>query len=227
MRSMLYLSVVLSVVAPCAGWAGLPGTAGGRGADPATLCETAVTSAEYAAQLPPRMLGAISLTEAGRLDQASGRVRPWPWTINAEGEGRFFETREQAVAAVRALQVRGVRSIDVGCLQVNLMYHGQAFSTLEEAFDPPANAAYAARFLNALYSDGKDWARAIAFYHSQTPGPGAAYRTLVMARWQRSDAPAPAVRVIYGDFARSQQAYGAFALPSVVYGAFTPRAAGR
>ena len=93
----------------------------------------------------------------------------------------------QAVAAVKALRARGVRSIDVGCLQVNLMYHPDAFATIEDAFDPRMNAAYATRFLNALYADGRDWAHAIAAYHSETPALGDAYRVLVMARWQNGD----------------------------------------
>ena len=54
------------------------------------------------------------------------------------------------MAAVRAMQANGVRSIDVGCGQINLMYHPDAFPNLELAFDPQANAAYAARFLKAL-----------------------------------------------------------------------------
>lgn len=202
--------------------------------DPATLCETAVTTAEYVNRLPARMLGAISLTESGRLEAATGRVRAWPWTINAEGEGQFFQTRQDAVAAVKALQARGVRSIDVGCLQVNLMYHPNAFASLEDAFDPASNATYAAHFLNALYASSKDWPSAIAAYHSETPVLGEAYRVLVMARWQNAD-PHPVVTqtVAYGDFARPDKAYGdkaygdgsygAFAPSSRVYGAFAPR----
>ncbi|MEA2772773.1 MAG: hypothetical protein QOD93_5735 [Acetobacteraceae bacterium] len=218
----------------------LPATTpiGGRptvAADPAMLCATAVTTAEYVNRLPPRLLGAISLTETGRVDAASGRLRPWPWTINAEGEGRFYDTRQQAIAAVQALQDRGVRSIDVGCLQVNLMYHPDAFSSLEDAFDPRSNANYAAHFLNALYADSKDWSAAVAAYHSETPALGDAYRVLVMARWQNGDTHAPVTtgQVTYGDFAQDGQAYGdkaqhdraygAFAPRSSVYGAFAPR----
>jgi hypothetical protein len=203
-------------------------------ADPATLCETAVTTAEYVNRLPPRLLGAISLTETGRIDVANGRLRPWPWTINAEGEGQFFETMQDAIAAVKALQARGVQSIDVGCLQVNLMYHPEAFASLEQAFDPRANANYAAHFLNALYAAGKDWAFAIAAYHSETPALGDAYRVLVMARWQNGDPHAVVTaQTVYGDFiqqgkaygagAYSDKAYGAFAPSSQVYGAFAPR----
>lgn len=202
---------------------------GAVAADPATLCETAVTTAEYVNRLPPRLLGAISVTETGRIDAASGRLRPWPWTLNAEGSGHYFETLREAIAAVQTLQARGVRSIDVGCLQVNLMYHPNAFASLEQAFDPRGNADYAARFLNALFANGKDWTHAIAAYHSETPALGDAYRVLVMARWQNGDPhAAPATRAAYRDFAppdraRTDRAYGAFAPRSDVYGAFAPR----
>lgn len=240
---MRWLMIVPLLLAS-ASWAGEPGApttprgAAVRGlaaaprplqpivADPASLCETAATSAEYAARLPPRLLAAISLTETGRIDPNTGRPRPWPWTINAEGVGQFFATRQQAITAVRALQARGVQSVDVGCMQVNLMYHPAAFASLEEAFDPTANAGYAARFLTELYVGFKDWARAIAAYHSETPALGEAYRLLVMARWQNGDprsAAAPVGRypaAQYQDFAPHAEAYGAFAPSSLVYRSF-------
>ncbi|HQT78744.1 MAG TPA: transglycosylase SLT domain-containing protein [Rhodopila sp.] len=182
-----------------------------------------MTTAEYVHRLPPRLLAAISLTETARVDLRSGRLRPWPWTINAEGEGHAFETKQDAIAAVRALQARGVQSIDVGCLQVNLMFHPKAFASLDEAFDPRANADYAARFLTELYADGHDWAHAIGAYHSETPALGDLYRVLVMARWQGGDLRGPpAARSAYQDFAPASQAYGAFAPASRVYGAFAP-----
>jgi hypothetical protein len=193
------------------------------------LCEAAVTSAEFAGHLPPRLLHAISLTESGRADARTGAIRPWPWTINAEGEGQFFRTQQEAVAAVKALQARGVRSVDVGCTQVNLMYHPDAFMSLEDAFNPRSNAAYAARFLNALYADGRDWARAIAAYHSETPALGDAYRVLVLARWKNPDLRDTGYRqdtgqpqAAYRDFVRDGRVYGAFIPAGRVYGAFTP-----
>ena len=250
MRSLVFFPLLLALVTPFAAWsdplatvrvvasrpapvrpaASLQPTArtatpGAVVADPATLCETAITTAEYVHRLPPRLLGAIGLTESGRIDAASGRIRPWPWTLNAEGEGQYFETPHQAIAAVEKLQARGVRSIDVGCLQVNLMYHPTAFASLQQAFDPRGNANYAARFLNVLYADGKDWAHAIGAYHSSTPALGDAYRVVVMARWQNADPRAAAAgQSAYRDVAvRNDQAYSAFAPSSRVYGAFAPR----
>jgi hypothetical protein len=235
MRSSVWFPLIFALALPSAAWAGpldSPRPALVRvaeSADPAMLCETAITTVEYVGRLPPRLLGAIGVTETGRVNPATGRVRPWPWTINAEGEGQFFETKAQAIAAVKALQARGVQSIDVGCLQVNLMYHPNAFATLDDAFDPRTNAAYAARFLNALYADGQDWAHAVAAYHSETPALGDAYRVLVMARWQKGDlhATPPPATTAYQDFVRRDVAYGAFAPASRVYGAFAGQDAGR
>jgi soluble lytic murein transglycosylase-like protein len=154
----------------------LPPMAGGL------QCRAAILAAERAAALPPQLMAAIARVESGRVD-AQGIVHPWPWTINAEGAGQYFDSKEAAIAAVRALQARGVQSIDVGCMQVNLAHHPQAFASLDQAFDPAANAAYAARFLNDLYATTRDWTRATAFYHSQTPERGELYQKRVAAVW--------------------------------------------
>jgi len=169
----------------------LPLAAHAAHADPAPpdarLCEAAIAAAEPGTDLPPRLLSAIGVVESGRADPASGTVAPWPWTINVAGVGQTFETRAAAVAAVQAAQQSGIRSIDVGCMQVNLFFHPQAFATLEEAFDPAANVRYAARFLAALHAQTDAWAAAIAAYHSLTPELGAAYARRVAATWPLAD----------------------------------------
>jgi hypothetical protein len=147
------------------------------------LCRSAVAAAESGRRVPDGFLAAIARVESGRADPSSGTVSAWPWTVNAEGMGAYYGTKEEAVAAVRALQARGVRSIDVGCLQVNLMHHPEAFASLEQAFDPLANAAYAADFLVSLFTQTGSWPLAAAAYHSQTPTLGAAYQKRVLAEW--------------------------------------------
>ncbi|HTW72128.1 MAG TPA: transglycosylase SLT domain-containing protein [Acetobacteraceae bacterium] len=197
----------------------------GRAAPPVltrapALCEPAITAAQDSWRLPPRLLEAIAQVESGRPDIA-GRLQPWPWTINAEGQGAFFATKGQAIAAVRDLQARGVQSIDVGCLQVNLMFHPAAFTSLDEAFDPRANAWYAARFLSALHASGDDWMNAIAAYHSQTPVLGASYRQRVLALWHDPLANWHlGLAVAYRDFATSARSYDDFAPVDSIYGAF-------
>lgn len=148
-------------------------------------CEAPVTSAQREQGIPDRLLSAIATVESGRRgSRAAGEGQPWPWTVNAEGVGRFYHTKAEAIAAVTLLQARGVRSIDVGCLQVNLMHHPAAFATLEEAFDPRANAAYAARFLLQLRAELGDWGAAVAAYHSRTSELGAHYAQSVTAVWR-------------------------------------------
>jgi hypothetical protein len=127
------------------------------------------------------MLLGIARVESGRHDATTGRFHPWPWTINAEGHGYFFETKSEAVAFARQLQGRGVRSFDVGCMQVNMMHHASAFQSLEEAFDPVANARYAVGFIGQLKEKSGSWETASAWYHSANPEYGAPYRALVTA----------------------------------------------
>jgi hypothetical protein len=152
-------------------------------AAPGLLCRTAIAAAERAGNLPPQLLAAIGRVESGRRDPHSGAFHPWPWTINAEGQGAFYDTKAEAMAAVAALRARGVRSIDVGCAQVNLMHHPDAFANLEQAFDPERNAGYAATLLNQLHTQAGGWPRATALYHSATPELGADYQRKVLAAW--------------------------------------------
>ncbi len=152
------------------------------------LCRAAIAAAERASFVPDRLMQAIGVIESGRRD-ASGAVAPWPWTINVEGVGEVFDTKQQAIAAVTAHRARGARSIDVGCMQVNLMHHADAFASLDDAFDPAANARYAARFLLRLLDQTGSWPRAVAGYHSLTPDIGDAYAKKVMAVWARPDQP--------------------------------------
>ena len=156
-----------------------------RGFSEGHLCRAAISEAERGANLPRGLLQAIGRVESGRRDPETGQFAPWPWTINAEGEGKYFPTREAAIAHVRQLQARGVRIIDVGCMQVNLHHHPNAFASLEQAFDPLTNARYAARFLTELNGGRADWRQAAGHYHSQTPERAGPYREKVLAAWEQ------------------------------------------
>jgi len=138
---------------------------------------------EQASGLPPGLLLAIGRVESGRWDSMRGRVTAWPWTINAAGKGLWFATKDDAARTVKEFLNGGTRSIDVGCFQINLLWHPNAFANLEQAFDPDANAAYAARFLLALFSQTGSWDAAVEAYHSADPGLGFAYRQQVYSTW--------------------------------------------
>lgn len=144
-------------------------------------CLRALQTYERSFQIPQGLTTAVSLVETGR--PMGGRRLPWPWTINANGQGRFFDTKEQAVAEARKLLEQGQRSIDVGCMQVNLRYHPTAFRTLEEAFDPAINVAYGTKFLASLHSVQGSWEKAVERYHSSDDTRREDYRDKVMALW--------------------------------------------
>jgi hypothetical protein len=150
---------------------------------PLSACEQAGSLAEQAGGLPPGLLLAIGRIESGRWDPARGRMTPWPWAINAAGKGQWFDSKDMASGRVLALLAGGTRSIDVGCFQISLLYHPAAFVSLDEAFDPDANARYAARFLLGLHARTGSWEAAVEAYHSAVPALGYAYRQLVFSTW--------------------------------------------
>ena len=181
-------------------------------------CEDAIAATQAGSRIPAMLMPAISRVESGRSD-ARGRVRPWPWTINSNGVGTFFATKEDAVAAVQALQAKGETSIDVGCMQVNLHYHPGAFANLDEAFDPGANARYAARFLTALQGELHDWPLATAAYHSRMVGRGEDYSRKVYGLppvVRTASIMKPAARAWPPPGAQ----FAAFAPPEAMFGAF-------
>ena len=180
----------------------------GQGIDPAwKSCRAEIAAIEQAERIPAHLLAAIAVVESGRQAPTQGGVRgeisAWPWTVMAEGRGRYLPSKAAAIAEVEDLRARGVRNIDVGCMQVNLKYHPEAFADLEEAFDPAVNVAYAAAFLKALRNDKGSWAKAVAHYHSATPERYIRYRTKVFAAWR--DERRRAVKVDYAaDLARAE-----------------------
>lgn len=154
---------------------------------PAELCERAISRAAARHGAPKRLLRALGKVESGR----SGR--PWPWTVNAGGEGRWFDSKAAALSWARKKLSEGVRSIDLGCMQINRIWHGKAFRDLAEMLDPYANADYAARYLMSLERETGDWMRAAGFYHSRTKKHFDRYSALV-ARAYKALGGAPAAR---------------------------------
>jgi len=152
---------------------------------PENICLEAARAVERREGIPANLLAAIALVESGRFDAESGENFAWPWTVTAQGKGRYFATEAEARAEVEILLSQGVRNVDVGCMQINMHYHWHAFDTLDRAFDPAANAAYAAKFLKAKYDETRDWLTAAGQYHSQTPENFRPYRIKVLSYWNR------------------------------------------
>ncbi len=156
-----------------------PATGFGRSSDLdprlSAHCYRAIEQVSRQTGVPEDVMLAISLTETGK--KIGGRINPWPWTVNMEGAGVWFEGPAEALAYVKTHFQRGARSFDVGCFQINYKWHHEHFGSIEEMFDPLANTQYAARFLTQLYHETGSWRQAAGYYHSRTPEYAQRYTT--------------------------------------------------
>ena len=144
------------------------------------LCLKAAIPVAKQLNIPGGLLQAISLKETGRWDQKRRISYPWPWTVTAGGKGIYFATKKEAIHKVQILRQKGERNIDVGCMQINLFYHPNAFDNLDQAFNPLNNTRYAADFLTNLYENNGSWNLAIERYHSGNTTRGTKYRKAVI-----------------------------------------------
>lgn len=149
----------------------------------AKLCTRHLPRYEREYAIPTHLLSAIASTESGRYHEGLRMQLPWPWAVNAAGRSYYYDTKKEAIAAVKKLRARGINSIDVGCMQVNLTQHPDAFASLEQAFEPQTNVAYAASFLHTLYESSGSWKKAATYYHSRTSVYGKKYVGRVYNSW--------------------------------------------
>ena len=140
------------------------------------LCSIAIQDVEASHNIKQNLLQTIASVESGKYISSVGRRLPWPWTVHAEGKGRYYKTKNEAITAVKQLQENGIQNIDVGCMQINLKYHGHSFKNLEEAFDPKKNVSYSASFLKKLYNKTNDWKKTAMQYHSKNTRHGINYK---------------------------------------------------
>ncbi|MCM1324268.1 MAG: transglycosylase SLT domain-containing protein [Acetobacter sp.] len=155
------------------------------------LCAYAATLAEQEYAIKPHLLQTISMVESGRWDNKLGKRTAWPWTVHANGKGHYYKSKAEAVAAVKAMQKQGFTNIDVGCMQINLKYHGNAFKSVEDAFEPEKNVSYSAKFLKQLYKRNKaDWKKTAMHYHSKNWRKGTNYKNRLEKQYAEYIRPA-------------------------------------
>ncbi|EAR51730.1 Hypothetical transmembrane protein [Oceanicola granulosus HTCC2516] len=201
LRRALALAAALLAASPAAAW-NLFGT---RSAAPATavapagdagLCVREILIAQERYGIPDNLLLAIGLQEAGVTHQ--GRLTVWPWAVNAAGEGRIFQSPQDALGWIRSRQAAGVESIDVGCMQINLRWHPDAFTSARQGLDAAVNVDYAARFLVRLHGQTGDWLTAAGSYHSFTPDKREIYLASLTRNIAVANERAPALAALAG-----------------------------
>lgn len=110
--------------------------------------------------VPLGVLYAVGLTESGR----KGSLQPY--ALNIAGVAYFGHDLADALRAFETARARGVKLIDLGCMQINHHYHGARFPSPAAMFDAPRNVDYAARFLTELKAREGNWTLAVARYHA-------------------------------------------------------------
>lgn len=145
----------------------------------ASSCLDAARAAELRHGIPSGLLGAIGRVESGS----------WSWSVNGNDAepGRRFDSVEDAERYAQGLLTAGKRMIDLGCFQIDLLYHQDVFQQWQDAFDSELNAQAAAGILSRLHESTGDWHQAVALYHSADPVLGQSYLHQVMNAWEGVD----------------------------------------
>ena len=141
--------------------------------------------------VPADVFFAIALQESGK--SGSDKFLPWPWTLNINNKGYYFDTRAEAEMALLAALENAKRQgkvgrVAVGLGQIYMPSHITQFVSPIEALDPTRNLHYAARLLVDHYQATRreglpDWWVAVGRYHTPSNTKLAnAYRQLVFKK---------------------------------------------
>ncbi|WP_019590500.1 transglycosylase SLT domain-containing protein [Thioalkalivibrio sp. ALE20] len=116
--------------------------------------------------VPADVLYALAAAESGARLQ-SGRLRPWPWTLNVGGRPERYATADEALEALRGHLAAGKRNIDVGLMQVNWHWYEDRLESPEQALDPYTNLRIGAGILRDRHENGaRGWLHAAGLYHA-------------------------------------------------------------
>lgn len=123
-------------------------------------CESEILAAANRYAVPAGILYSVGLAETGR----KGSLQPY--ALNVEGKSVFASSKAQALDVFAAARADGKQLIDLGCMQINYLYHHEAFASVGQMLDPHHNVDYAARFLADLHERHQTWTMAVARYHA-------------------------------------------------------------
>lgn len=134
-----------------------PSSASAQTAD----CASLIAHTESTRNIPRGLLMAIAVTESAL------NGRPNPYAMNIAGRSYFANGYQDMANVISANWSRGVQSIDVGCMQVNLKYHGMKFPRMTDLLDPNTNVQYGASYLISLATQAGSWKDAVMSYHNK------------------------------------------------------------
>ncbi|WP_427551863.1 transglycosylase SLT domain-containing protein (plasmid) [Methylomonas sp. MS20] len=148
--------------------------------------------------LDPFELYAVSLMESSKYC-GNKTISPWPLAINSAGKSMLPQTHAEALQSLEQELDKGIRSIDIGLMQVNIKWHGHRVRDIRSLFDANVNLRIGADILaEAIRSEPSDRALGLGRYHA---GYGNEPERLARAYHygKRTLAIAKALRAYFGD----------------------------
>jgi len=130
--------------------------------------------------IPARLLWSIAQVESG--------IKPF--ALNVAGKTIIASNKEEAVRVAEYYLGQGINNIDVGLLQINLIYHKKNFADLSDCFDIDSNIRYGASYLRKLYDKHGSWQAAVRYYHSKQVAHHLPYGKKILLAWINNEKPA-------------------------------------
>ncbi|MDO8863273.1 lytic transglycosylase domain-containing protein [Haliea sp. E1-2-M8] len=131
--------------------------------------------------VPNDVLYAMAQAESGRA--VAGRIEPWPWTLNIEGNGHYFDDREAMFDAMMTALRGDKLSVDVGPMQLNWSWQFDRLQSPWRITDPVINIKVAAEVLRDHYERSGDWRIAVGHYHR--PSEASAKHRLIAEKYRQ------------------------------------------
>ncbi|MCH4090057.1 transglycosylase SLT domain-containing protein [Acetobacter sp.] len=146
-------------------------------ASPDMSCDRAAALVENSLDIPQGLLVAIARVESNNQ----------PLAVNVNGLSVSFSRQDLAVDAVKTMLKSGAFGsrphVDIGCFQINLGWHSDAFPSIEAGFDPVTNGLAAGLFLRNIHARTGSWHEAVARYHAASQA-GSRYAEAVFRKYE-------------------------------------------
>ena len=159
------------------------------------VCDDSIELVARSSIVPKDILYKIARLESGRY--LDGKFVSWPWSLNNSGDTYVFNSFKEGLNTLVELHKRGESNVDIGCMQLNLRWHGSAFSNLSEMLSPLANVTYASSYLEKLFMETGSWEKAVKYYHSRN----SKFNEIYFSKFQKIILPSVLVNSGYGTFA--------------------------
>lgn len=165
-------------------------------------CDRIVEQAAQRHNVPAGLMSAMSRALLAKTDRPQMMPNS-PWTISLGSNVVAYDSAAEMEAQLENLIMEGEEDLNLGCMQLNLIWHGDHFYSLQDMINPEHSAEYAASVLSDLHNEYGSWQRAIRIFHGDTNETERYVKSVLRLYDERKNVPK---YLTQGDLlARSQQ----------------------